>query len=700
MKRLLALVILVLMVLSLASCEVLEALDSMAGNPPPQNPPQTEEGGENGDGEGNGGENEGDGSSGDEVEDILPGTIFSSQVSVSIIKSRTDKTSNLDALKEKIFELSGRFAVGKTDDTSSSGSEIVVGATNRAISAEAKEILDRRFELLISNYESQGKYSALLNAYLIYAVGNQVAVVATDEAILNDAIAYFAEKHVTSSSLVFENGYTEFVPVDEYDSITEEEALAKEAAYAAAREKYGDDVVAAIEAHLGMFGEEFYLWLAGLYEKNATDLSGNVLGGAFYYSNSARDNDYYQASPWGSKYYLRPDLESTSQVLGFMQNSGMIDSIGGSLIKALPAEMRSQIVAFARALQSSEDGYFYHPQWGTSINTSRRSRDCSWGATILTRLGVKPYWNTPSGTSGMYGAPGSKSVVNLTSPLGQEVRSAAFRAVAVASVWTGSEQLATLSAWESYLADMTKNIATNSYSVGNTLSSQASQISEREELAIQNGELSDPDGDGIADGGYIRAIEKILNDKQKSNGLWEETVSENAVNGLMKICGIYSNLGLKFNNADKALEASLSMITTSTMPNTITTIYNAWVSTNSLLNNLAKNGDEQTSAALRAVIQENAYELITVTTAKVARFKKADGSFGYNSPDQDGGSSPYKSQGSIVSIRYTVEGDVNGGTIAYTGIWRNICDVLGLEIKPLGYADLVKFVDAIDYEIN
>ena len=227
MKRLLALVILVLMVLSLASCEVLEALDSMAGNTPPQNPPQTEEGGENGDGEGNGGENEGDGGSGDELEDVLPGTIFNSQVSVSIIKSSTDKTSNLDALKE------------------SSGSEIIVGATNRAISAEAKEILDRRFELLISNYESQGKYSALLNAYLIYAVGNQVAVVATDEAILNDAIAYFAEKHVTSSSLVFENGYTEFVPVDEYDSITEEEAMAKEAAYSAASEKYGDDVVAA-----------------------------------------------------------------------------------------------------------------------------------------------------------------------------------------------------------------------------------------------------------------------------------------------------------------------------------------------------------------------------------------------------------------------------------------------------------------------
>ena len=497
---------------------------------------------------------------------------------------------------------------------------------------------------------------------------------------------------MSNSTLILQNGYEDFNLLNKEEAILEQEKAAREAAYAKVREMYGSEVVEALDAHLDMFGEDFYLWLAALYEKNATDLEGNLLGGAFYYSNSARDNDYYSTSSWGTKYYLLPDLESTSQVLTFMTKSGMMQSVG--FTEALPEEMREQIISFARALQSSKDGYFYHPQWGTSIGTSRRSRDCSWGATILTRLGSRPYWNTPSGTSGIYGAPGaSASSVSLTSPLSNSTAVAVSKVALASGVWTGDAHLATVSAWESYLIETTANIKSDSYTIGNTLSSQNSQIKNREKLAISNGELQDTDGDGIAEGGYIETFKRIMDNLQCENGLWEETASYNAINGLMKIVGAYGNLGLAVNKADKAILAAIATIDEDSNPDAITYVYNAWVATNSLLNNLTKYGNAAKAAELREQIKSNAYKMITATTAQVAKFKKADGSFGYTQS-----AVPYKSQGEIVAILGTVEGDVNGGTIAFTGIWGSMCEVLEIDILPFGYADLLKFIDAIDYE--
>jgi len=687
MKRLLLLLLTVFMALSLASCEILEFLDSLEGTQPPAN----EGSGDSGDGGGDGGE---------EGEETVPGLIFDDGITVAIIKAAADKTIDINPFLSTIWKLTGKTALNLDDSFNYPGHKIVLGDTTLEITVKAKAHLQTEIAKAIADYEANGVEIEKLDGCLLYSDGSSVALVWSDSAVQNEAIAYFMERYLSTAPLILEDGYIDFEPFNKKEMILAAEKKARDAAYEKVLQMYGEEVVAAIDAHLGMFGEDFYLWLAALYEKNATDLEGNVLGGAFYYSNSARDRDYYSTSSWGTKYYLRPDLESTSQVLTFMQKSGMLQSV--TLLQAIPEEMRQQIIDFARALQSSTDGYFYHPQWGTSIGDSRRSRDCGWGATILTRLGSRPYWNTPSGTSGIYGAPGSKASSALLLPLGSSTAQSASRVVLAANEWTGAEHLLTVDAWESYLLEKTANIGSDSYSVGNDLSSQNAQIKNRENLAISNGELSDPDRDGIADNGYIRTIERILNDAQKDNGLWEETVSENSVNGLMKISGIYSNLGLKFNKADKALEASLSMITTEDMPGEITVIYNAWISTNSLLKNLAKNGDAQLSESLRAVIQENAYEMITATTKKVAKFKKADGSFGYNSSDKKDGSVygavPYKSQGEIAAVRYTVEGDVNGGTIAFTGVWGSMCDVLDIDILPFGYGDLLKFIDAIDYE--
>ena len=714
MKKLLIFVLTVVTVMALSSCEVLEFLDSLEGgtsatqggngsenggsenggseNGGSENGGSENGGSENGGSENGGSENGGSENGGSEDDGTVPGLIFKEGIMVAVVKPSGDKAIDLTSVVSKVYELTGRLALSGDDKMTYYCNQLVFGNTSMDISAVALARLAANMQSAREEYEADGKDFSSMRGYLVYSDGFSVALVWSNEDDSADAINYFVEKYLSDSTLILEEGYEDFKLANKLESILEQEKAAREAAYAKAEQMYGADVVRAIDAHLGMFGEEFYLWLAGLYEKNATDLSGNVLGGGFYYSNSARDNEYYQSSPWSTKYYLLPDLESTSQVLTFMQKSGMMQSVG--FTEAIPEEMREQIISFARALQSSEDGYFYHPQWGTGISTSRLSRDCSWGATILTRLGSKPYWNTPSGTSGIYGAPGaSASSVALTSPLSQSTAVAVSKVVLAASAWTGAEHLATISAWESYLIEKTANIKNDSYSIGNTLSSQNSQIKNREKLAISNGELPDANGDGIAEGGYIETFKRIMDNLQCDNGLWEETASYNAINGLMKIVGAYGNLGLAVNNADKAILAAIATIDENANPDAITYVYNAWVATNSLLNNLTKYGDAAKATELREQIKSNAYKMITATTAQVAKFKKDDGSFGYTQDEV-----PYKSQGSIAAVRYTVEGDVNGGTIAFTGIWDSMCSVLEIDILPYGYEDLLKFIDAIDYE--
>ena len=664
-KRILALLLGVIMLFSLVSCDMDSLLspaipDENKGNTTDNNKQDNDED----DGE----------------------VIYGKNTSVTIIVGEMGVVDPF-VLTEKIYQLTGKIAVINDDTMDVEGPEIILGGADREAADAATELLGDALADAVSDYEKNNKFSMLLEGFLVYSTGTSVALVWSDSEIAPVAFDYFLDKYVVNEKLSLEKGYSEFVSVDGVEQIVATHKSNQQSAWADLEATYGSEMVEAVESHLAMFDEDFYLWLAALYEKNAPDLSGNVLGGAFYYSNSARDNDAYNYT-----YKLLPDLESTSQVLTFLQKSGMLEGV--AFTDVIPEEMRQQLIDFARALQSSTDGYFYHPQWGKDIGTSRRSRDCGWGATILTRLGSKPYWNTPSGTSGLYGAPGSSvSATAVTRPLSDSAPVTVSSIVLAAEAWTGAAELKTISAWENYLNSKMTEISSDSYSIGNTLSSMAAQIKNRDKLALKNGELVDADKDGFADNGYIKTFERILNSKQCANGLWESTVSYNSVNGLMKIAGGYSNLGLQIPNAEKALEAAVSIVVIENTPNEITSVYNPWVAINTLLNNITNYGDAAKSAELRATIKENAYEMLTTTTSHVAKFAKDDGSFGYTQNEV-----PYKSQGEIVAIRYTVEGDVNGGTIAFTGIWSSMCEVLEIGVLPFDFEDYLVFINAVDYK--
>ena len=93
---------------------------------------------------------------------------------------------------------------------------------------------------------------------------------------------------------------------------------------------------------------------------------------------------------------------------------------------------------------------------------------------------------------------------------------------------------------------------------------------------------------------------------------------------------------------------------------------------------------------LKKKLKAVAAPLIKVTMEKAKKFKKPDGSFGYNHGGVGG-----VSQMAPVAIAGTIEGDINGGNIATNGIWRNMCSTLELTIPIYDETDYEKLMAII-----
>ena len=687
MKKILLLLLTFVMLFSLFSC--FPASD------------EDDDGVNSGENEEEDGENEtgGEGS----PSEIPEGLIYSSEVSVAVIKLDDISNEDVNRICDRICDLTGKFVVTNNDQSYVYKREIVLGDTAREISKTAKYALLRELNAVIADYEKKELSTSYLTAYAVYSTGKAVALVWGEESVKDVAIDYFVNKYLQKPQLSLEKGFVDVQIVDTYQMQLEEENARREAEYEKIREMYGDEAAAAVKEHLELFDERYLIWLADLYDPGEYDESGNPLGGGFYYSNSARDTAGYGI-----------DIESTSQALSFLTSSGLINS-SKELKDKLPEKMQKEMVAFALSCQSSEDGYFYHPQWGKNVQVSRISRDLGNAVWILNMFGEIPYWDTPSNVKGSLGAPGAVSSASaLTEPIASDTATSVSKVFATAGIkkWTGSAHLATIEAWESYLLNLTKNIRTNSYSIGNTVGSQSSQITSRDALAIENGELPDDDENGIADGGYIETFERIFNDLQLDNGLWEEcsvedgTVYYNAINGLMKISSAYNGVGVKLNNAEAALSAAAFMVTyigesedgsdwadsKGKKPTGSVDVYNPWVAINAVLNNISKFYTSAEAEALReSIIKPNALEMIEVTTRKIKKFAKSDGSYGYT-----WSTSPSHSQGAPASVPDTVEGDVNGGNIAFTGTFSNMANALGFGgLKRFGNSDFNIFLERV-----
>ena len=676
--KLIALLLAVITCLStLASCG--------GGDTPPdgEDDGTTETPGGTGDGSGDG---SGEGS-GDTDKDESAPLEFS-----AIIYSSTNALGlNVRDIVNKYQVATGKRLQTRSDAFEPTDGEIVLGDTTRTVTAKAKRQL-RRYLTMDTVVEWDTA------SYIIYVKDGSVSVYWDSNYSADKAIDRLIEL-IADGSL--KNGFKETYSTRTTAEKREAEKLQREASILKVEQLLGKEAADAVVAHLSLATEDFYMWLADLYEPRTCicdnydengyrvcllpkDSEGNYLchGGGFYYSNSGRDTEGYDI-----------DIESTVQAINFLSSAGMLAEYGGDTAKALPQQMKNDVVAFAKSLQSPVDGYFYHPQWGESIGTSRLGRDLGWATQIITKFGSIPLYDAPNGTKGEKKPTGASTA--LVGELSESV-AAAVSKVTLTAVWPN--HLKTLDAFNEYLRSF--DLANNSYSTGNTFASQSGQINNRDKEGLANGEFVDADKDGIADNGFVKAWETYFNSMQNpENGLWQDSVHYNSVNGLMKISSVYNSLKIKLPNAIAGFESAVEMAKLDPEIADIkgkratgsVDVYNPWVAMSAVISNINKYGDHNDATALRKTMQENAAEMIRVTTAKTRKFAKEDGSYGYT-----WSSSPSNSQGAPVAVPGTIEGDINGGCIALRGIWGNMSSVLGISV-PLYYpSDFDKFL----YRIN
>ena len=361
-------------------------------------------------------------------------------------------------------------------------------------------------------------------------------------------------------------------------------------------------------------------WLARLFDPDI---------GGFYYSNSARDNDILVR--WdGVTCKGLPDIESTMQALQFLKWTGIIESS-----MELPEWMRSKIRDFTCSLMSSEDGYFYHPQWGKDISDARRGRDLDWGVGLANSLGFK--LPCPSAYERMKAA-------KAEADGGRKAESAAI-----------PEYLKSRESLVKHLEGL--DFDTKAYSSSNLLSTQIRRI---------------------AIAGYSDVVCDFLDSIQKKDtGTWGNVGGYTGVNALLKVLNVYSVAGRAVPNPERAAMSAMDAISIAEDNTTVCYQFNTWWSVAMVRQSLKKHGGEEGQKILARVDGEmlrRAPECIRATVKKIAPFKCSDGSYSYFKTH----TCPL-SQGALVAMDGVKEGDINATTINSQGVLNQSLYALGLD---------------------
>jgi len=357
---------------------------------------------------------------------------------------------------------------------------------------------------------------------------------------------------------------------------------------------HGKEVSDAVYKLNTLFDENIYKWLASLWDgKN----------GGFYYSISARDNEGFY-----------PDMESTAQAIGSLTSNGII-----SEKTPVPIAMQKKMVAFMKAKQHEDDGYFYHEQWGKDVSTSRRARDLGHATGIIAAYGDKPLYPTAIERIKAAAAAGATESENTTVP----------------------EHLRSKEAFLEYLNSLDingKEKQGNSYPVGHRIGQQTSEI---------------------AAAGLKDVCIDFLNSTQRPNGFWEDTLNHASSNGAMKISCTYVRFGAPFPNIMTTFKSALDVLLSDSPYSCITEVFNPPFTLLNLLEIMEKTGDTENLAKAKSMLRENAVRMLEITYERLLPFKKPDGSFSYCKT-----CSSHWSQGKPVCIKDSFESDVNANSLA------------------------------------
>ena len=387
--------------------------------------------------------------------------------------------------------------------------------------------------------------------------------------------------------------------------------------------KVGKDAIDEIRTIYNLFDERMLIWYAGLYDPEI---------GGFYFSNSARDTEGFL-----------PDIESTAQAINFITEiSGICkgEDKGEFPITTLPPHLAEKISNFAYNLQD-EDGYFYHPQWGKDVSSTRKGRDCGWSWRMITPLGKKTKYLRATERKG-------RTDVQITLP----------------------EHLQSIELFEQWVHEL--DLRTKSYPIGNLINSTASQI--------------------VAAGPeYVELLVNYLNENQiPENGLWQPEINYDSVNGLMKFGITYPSFNATLPYPEKSFESAKIAIMSDEPVTFACQFYNAWAALRCALTSIKQTGQTDKLKSLRAELRQNAAAMIKKTGEKMLKTRCDDGNFAYFSSDS--GQYCNKSQGAPVSPYGIREADVNGNGCSTRGPLRYMFAAFGVDMPPIFTPEDAEFV--------
>ncbi len=586
--------------------------------------------------------------------------IYGNGVEVKIIRPNSDYPNDiLFDILNGFGEATGNYPIIGYDNDDEVEHEIVIGMTSRPISVAAYEALKKR-------EVEEGEYR-----FLIYSDGSSVAIAYENDvadATFLAAARYFIANYI-KEELILESGvaYRSYIVLSDYIDSEDEKFIQEK--WAELEREAGAELTAAMKQLYMIFGDEVLDWFANLYDPGV---------GGYYFSNSGRDGQDFL-----------PDIESTSQALGYVTASGMLMQTGESIADFIPEKMQKEIIAFAKSLQDPGDGYFYHPQWGKAIASSRKTRDLSWATGVLSSFGSAPTYDAPNGVKGD-GILADGSTVSLAGSLSFRLGTEAVKAVSkVLAVSATDSRFESVESFLEYLEGRfgesgNQPIEKYSYVAGNELSTMCNVILARDKELEQLGEPT-----------IAPVLIEWLNERQNELGHWHYVTDEDgnlvtdelgnyipltnyyANNGLLKIINVYNTLGYKMPRITEATETAVGAITSEEKVLAIVDIYNTWFCVNCIRRNLVNYGGNEGKAEYET-LKERLYEMapsaLIVTRDKLATFLKIDGSFS-QAPE----SSSSTSQNAPVAVPNTNEGDINATRIAV----QTITDLYG----SLGLSD-------------
>ena len=603
---------------------------------------------------GNGNENGNDtpsGDNGDEKQELLYAAIVN------------DGTGDIIDAVNAIVSLYGKSIPVKVNTPEVEEPEIIFGKTGHSAAIEAVAAMDAI--LADQDVESIG--------YIIYKARNGDVVVYWSNALVSDeALTHFIESFADVTTLSTR-------PAGILANKTfEADAYIADAAWEGISKVAPADVVAALKKLYSFYdGTAIAEWMANLYDPficacgKCDPESGELAcyGGAFYFSNSARDYSGFL-----------PDAESTVQLLRWMYNNGALASYS-SYAAAMPESVKNNLIKFAQALQDPDDGYFYHPQWGKNIQTDRKGRDLGWATGILDSFGAEPLY--PTATERLEG---KGTAALLTAPLGLDAAYAVSAVLPMASAF--EEALKSEEAYMEWLISITNGDDMFINSAGaHTINASKSQIVAAGYLNITLD--------------YLDAQQEKLFKEQKAaydadpvnnpmpTGLWQRTADYDAVWGLLKFAALY-NREIKY--AEYGIRTCIAAIKIDAeegMPYYMNDVYNQWQGAANLISN-AKKHNPDIVPTLYQLLNADAAAMIENSINKVKKFKCDDGGFSYRMDK-----APAAMYGAPTSLGIK-ESDVNATSLA-SSMYRAIFSCLGYDDVPLcDYRDGEMFIEIIN----